>query len=215
MRRIAVFLTVFLAVLTFCAAALVYSRSSASRQAETVAQNTSALVRPHSPVIGRPDAPVTIVEFFDPSCEACRAFHPVVKAIMERHPNDLRLVLRYAPFHEGSDEAVGILEAARLQGLFEPSLEALLEAQPEWAVHGQPQLAKAWAAAAKAGLNVELAREAAKGTAIANAIKQDVADLKALGVNRTPTFFVNERPLTTFGAQELYDLVLSELDRSK
>ncbi|MFS8328883.1 thioredoxin domain-containing protein, partial [Vreelandella titanicae] len=34
-------------------------------------------MRSHSPILGREDAPVTIVEFFDPACEACRAFYPL------------------------------------------------------------------------------------------------------------------------------------------
>ena len=35
-------------------------------------ENEQDLVRFHSPTFGPADAPVTIVEFFDPSCEACR-----------------------------------------------------------------------------------------------------------------------------------------------
>ena len=46
----------------------------------------TTLVRPHSPIMGRADAPVTIVEFFDPACETCRAFYPIVKKIMAEHP---------------------------------------------------------------------------------------------------------------------------------
>src|SRR3546814_6711280 len=102
------------------------------------------LVRDHSPILGPPDAPVTIVEFFDPACEACRAFHPVVKQIMETFPGQVRVVLRYATFHEGSDEAARILELARLQGVFHPVLAKILEAQPEWASHVTTVLSKAW-----------------------------------------------------------------------
>lgn len=98
------------------------------------------LERFHSPTLGRQDAPVTIVEFFDPACEACRAFHPIVKQIMAQHPDQIWVVLRYAAFHDGSDEAVRILEAARLQGLFELVLEALYAAQPVWANHSRPNL---------------------------------------------------------------------------
>ena len=90
--------------------------------------------------MGEESAPVTIVEFFDPACEACRAFHPVVKSILDEHAGQVRVVLRYAAFHDGSDEAVKILEAARRQEVFEPVLEALLEVQPQWANHGAPRL---------------------------------------------------------------------------
>ena len=53
----------------------------------------------NSPVFGSANAPVTVVEFFDPSCEACRAFYPYVKQILAENPNDVRLVLRYVLFH--------------------------------------------------------------------------------------------------------------------
>jgi protein-disulfide isomerase len=172
----------------------------------------NAYVRRHSPVIGAANAPVTIVEFFDPSCEACRAFYPIVKQIMAQYPNDVRLVLRYTPLHEGSDEAVRILETARRQNLFEPVLEALLAQQPQWAVHGAPQLDRAWTVAGGAGLDVTQAREAMMAAPITAALNQDIADARTLGISGTPTFFVNERPLPSFGPQQLYDLVRAEVE---
>ncbi|MGE0370869.1 MAG: DsbA family protein [Gammaproteobacteria bacterium] len=192
------------------AAVLVYDRHQADRAAAPAAGG-GELVRPHSPVLGPVDAPVTIVEFFDPSCEACRAFHPVVKQILAMFPRDVRLVVRYIPFHEGSDEAVSILEAARMQDRFEPVLEALLARQPEWAVHGAPDLGLAWDIAGAAGLDIERARAEASSPAIDLVLKQDIADAQARGVEQTPTFFVNGKPLPSFGAQQLLDLVGSEV----
>lgn len=168
-------------------------------------------VREHSPVIGPADARVTIVEFFDPACEACRAFYPIVHEIMRRHPNDVRLVLRYTPLHDGSEEAARILETARLQNVFEPVLTSLFQQQPQWANHDGADLWLAWSAAGAAGLNVEEARAAMNARHINSALAQDIADAQTLGVRGTPTFFVNERPLTNFGPQQLYDLVLAEL----
>jgi len=100
-------------------------------EAEAVAAATPAvdpalLIRPHSPSFGPADAPVTLVEFFDPSCEACRAFHPTVMEIKKQFPTQVRVVLRYTVFHQGSDEAVRILEVARMQDKFEQVLDALL-----------------------------------------------------------------------------------------
>ena len=136
-------------VVGLAAAVFLFNRSSAEQQ--TISE-AGSLVRPHSPIIGPADAPVTIVEVFDPSCEACRAFYPAVKKIMAAYPDDVRLVIRYALFHKGSEEAVRMLEAARKQGVFVPTLEAILAAQPQW--HDDPELQKAWEAAEAAGLDV-------------------------------------------------------------
>lgn len=183
----------------------------AAEAAPVPAPRWNVYVRQHSPVIGPANARVTIVEFFDPSCEACRAFYPIVHEIMRRHPNDVRLVLRYTPLHQGSEEAVRILETARMQNVFEPVLGSLFEQQPQWANDRSPQTALAWDAAATAGLDVAAARAAMNARHINNALRQDIADAQTLNVRGTPTFFVNERPLTNFGPQQLYDLVLSEL----
>ncbi|HRQ59967.1 MAG TPA: thioredoxin domain-containing protein [Alphaproteobacteria bacterium] len=150
---------------------------------------------------------MTIVEFFDPSCESCRTFYPVVKQILNRYPDDVRLILRYAPFHQGSDEAVGIIEAARRQNVFIPVLEALLEKQPEWAVHGAPNLNRAWNIAAGAGLNIEQAKQDLSTMNVSSILEQDMADIRANNVRATPTFFINGKPLSSFGQRQLIEAV--------
>ena len=172
----------------------------------------SALIRPHSPVLGPKDAPVTIVEFFDPACEACRAMHPVLVELRKRYPEKVRIVMRYATFHGSSDVAARILETARLQGVFEPVLEALLAAQPRWASHSGAKLDIAWAAAAEAGLDIDKARGQINATAIDKALLQDAADIKTVGVRQTPTFFVDGRPLLDFGPAQLIDMVRLQVE---
>lgn len=200
-----------IAVAAFALAGTFYNRTAAPPANSATAVESTTLVRPHSPIIGPAKAPVTIVEFVDPSCETCRAFYPIVKRILAKHPEKVRLVLRYAPFHEGSDQAVKLLEAARLQDKFVPVLEALFAAQPTWAVHGAPNLDMAWSAAKAAGLDVERARADAKKPEIDEVLKQDMADITTIKLSRTPTFFVNGKPLTTFGPDELAALVDAEV----
>ena len=212
-RRIAVIAVAVLALVGFAAAGGLYGRFATDRQDGVSTQEPSTLVRPHSPVIGPADAPVTIVEFFDPSCEACRAFYPTVKQILAAHPEDVRLVLRYTPFHQGSEEAVRILETARMQGIFEPVLEAVLASQPEW--HDDPRIQAAWAAAEAAGLDVEKAREAMLAPQITATLNQDVADVEAVSVTGTPTFFVNGKRLQTLGTEQLYELVRAEIEAAR
>ena len=138
-RTSTVILTALVAVVSFTAAVLLYQRHERQQAAERAVAQSDVMVRPHSPVIGPVDAPVTIVEFFDPACEACRAFHPYVKQILTAFPREARLVIRYVPFHrEPSVAGVQILEAARQQQRFGPVMDALLESQPVWASHNSP-----------------------------------------------------------------------------
>ena len=172
---------------------------------------SAPFVRDHSPVLGPKDAPVTIIEFFDPACEACRAFHPVVKKIMNEFRGKVRLVLRYAAFHKQSDQAVRVLEAARKQGKFLPALEALLEDQPAWAPHGREGMSF-WSFVSNAGVDISKAQEDMKDPKITQVLNTDAADIRELNVRQTPTFFVNGKPLEKFGAQPLFDLVKSEVE---
>lgn len=171
----------------------------------------SILERSYSPSFGPANAPVTVVEFFDPACEACRAFHPTVKEILAKYPEDVRVVIRYTPFHESSEEIVRLLETARLQDIYEPVLEAILETQPRWARHGSPQIELAYQAAAAAGLDIEKARKFMQLPDITSIVLQDMADVKSVGVRGTPTFFVNGKPLPEFGQRQLVEFVDTEV----
>ena len=111
--RIVVISIAIVAIAIFGVAALFYGGQPNQPASRVVANFEDAgYVRPHSFVIGPVDAPVTISEFFDPSCEACRAYYPIVKQIMDRHPDQVKLVLRYAPFHDGSAHGDPDLELA-------------------------------------------------------------------------------------------------------
>ncbi len=206
--------TTVIAVLALFAAATTLYKGPAQKPEQIAVGGQNELVRPHSFIYGPKDAPVTIVEFFDPACEACRAFHPIVKQIMSQFPKSVRVVLRYTTFHKGSDEVVRILEAARRQNLFKLVLESLLKSQPEWASHSAPDLARAWKAATDAGLDEKQARKDMMLPEITAVLEQDMADVRGFNVRQTPTFYVNGKPLPSFGAQQLYDLVKSEVKRT-
>ncbi len=214
-KKLTVFALVAFVLAAFGLGAYLYQQRVQNSQMDKVTQQQARLVRMHSPVMGPQNAPVTIVEFFDPACETCRAFYPVVKELMARYPNDVRLVIRYAPFHQGSDQVVLLLEAARRQNLYVPVLEALLAAQPQWADHGRPDIRIAFQAAEQAGLNMARAIEDAQKPEVAAVLRQDIEDLTALEVTRTPTFFVNGRGLPSFGREQLTALVAEEVSKAR
>ena len=192
-----------------------YQKRVQNAQDVQVKAEQTRLVRMHSPVFGPQGAPVTIVEFFDPACETCRAFYPIVKALMAQYPNDVRLVLRYAPLHQGSDRVVKLLEAAKSQGKYQTVLEAVLAAQPNWADHGKPNIETAFKAAEQAGLDLAKARLDIEKPGMQALLQQDIDDLTALQVTKTPTFFVNGRSLPSFGPEQLAGLVAEEVAKTK
>ena len=194
-------------LLLFIAGMAIYSSLKDKQATQQAEANRAVLMRMHSPTLGRAEAPVVIVEFFDPACETCRAFYPRVKALMAENPDKIRLVLRYTPFHQGSDQVVAMLEAARKQGKFWPALEAILASQDQWTQHHTAQAEQVWQHLEGLGLNFEQMRADMMAPDVARVIEQDMADARTLKVTMTPEFFVNGKPLPKFGYEELKTLV--------
>lgn len=208
MKRKTLFIgAAILLLLVFLIGTLVYKSERIDQSAQLAERNRANLTRMHSPALGKPDAPVVIVEFFDPACETCREFYPLVKKMMAADRERIRLVLRYAPFHKGSDKVVAVLEAARKQGKFWPTLEALFASQADWAPHHTPQVALVWPHLEGLGLNLEQLKADMTAPEIAQVIAQDLDDARALNVTKTPEYFVNGRPLPSFGYDQLKKLV--------
>jgi protein-disulfide isomerase len=202
-------------VVAFIAGAVVFKGRETQQVSQAAQSNSDALIRASSPVFGNPAAKVTIVEFFDPACETCRAFYPLVKTIVNSSFGQVRLVVRHAPLHQGSDTAVKILEAARLQGQYWPAVERALAGQPQWAAHGNARPELIWDLITDLGLDMAKARADADSPAVAQLLAQDIADMKALKVDRTPGFFVNGTPLRDFGEAQLRALVDQEIKKVK
>lgn len=201
----------FLLAVGFLLAASYYKSEQAEKYGFMARENASIFVREHSQTLGSDDAKVYLVEFMDPACETCAAFSPFVKQIMAAFPGKIKLVLRYAPFHEGADYFVKILEAAGKQGKYWQTLDVLYKSQPYWASHHNPQPQKAWQFLPQAGVDLARIRRDMNDPAIVQIIEQDLADAKTLNVRKTPGYFVNGIPLQSFGRRQLRELILSEI----
>ena len=154
-------------MVAFIAGAVVFKGRETQEAGQAAQSNSDALVSANAPVFGNPAAKVTIVEFFDPACETCRAFYPLVKTIVNSSFGQVRLVVRHAPLHQGSDTAVKILEAARLQGQYWPAVERALAGQPQWAAHGNARPELIWDLITDLGLDMAKARADADSPAVA------------------------------------------------
>ncbi len=198
-------------ILVFMFASSYYKVKRAERLSFMAQENAATFVRDYSPTRGSDDARVFLVEFMDPACETCAAFSPLVKELMDANPGKIKLVLRYAPFHDGADYFVKILEAARKQGKYWETLEVMYTSQQYWASHHDPQPQRIWQFLPMAGLDLERIKVDMTDPAIEKMIEQDMADAKTLNVHKTPGFFANGKPLQPFGYQQLLQLVQSEI----
>jgi len=197
----------------FILAAFIYKNQRAEELASIEKSNPveNAFVRAHAQRLGPPDAMVKLVEFLDPGCETCAAMSSHVKAIVDSHPGQVQLVVRYIPLHQGADTAVKMLEAARKQGKYWETLQLMFDTQPDWADHHHPTPEKLWEFLPSLGLDMTRLEREMKGEDIAQILEQDIADAEKLGVRKTPTFFVNGRALTSFGLPQLQSLVASQV----
>ena len=175
----------------------------------------AALASELAPMVGDPDAPVHIVEFLDPACETCALFYPMVKQWLTEVPGKLRLSVRHAPFHEGSDHAVRILEASREQGKYWETLEAMLSSQAQWTQHHKVIPERVAPAIASVGLDMVQLMADMESDEVRRRMAQDHEDAVLLRVSATPEYFVNGRPLPSFGRQQLMDLVREELMKAE
>ncbi len=210
---VAVAVAVAVVLVGIVAATLLYeSGNTGSLQAETTARQ-AALASDHSPTLGDPGAKVHIVEFLDPACETCALFYPMVKQWMAEVPGEIRLSVRHLAFHTGADHAVRILEASRKQDKYWQTLEALLASQQQWTEHHTVQPDRIGPAIAGVGLDMERLMVDMNAMDVLLRIEQDKKDAILLKVSATPEYYVNGRPLPSFGQQQLADLVREELSR--
>ena len=212
MKYVLVGLTCVLLVLAFIGGSSYYKGQQAEKFGFLAQKNAELFVRDHSPTLGSDDAKIFIVEFMDPACETCAAFEPFIKQAMAANPGKIKLVLRYAPFHDGADNFVKILEAARMQGKYWETLGLMFKTQHIWASHHNYQPERLWEVLPRAGLDIERIKKDMHSPAISKIIEQDMADVKTLNVQKTPGYFVNGRPLQQFGYKQLAQLIQSELD---
>lgn len=151
-------------------------------------------VRTNSHVLddGGPDA-VTVVEFIDFECEACGAFYPIVEDLRQKYEGQITYVIRYFPLpgHRNSTQAALAAEAAAQQNRFEDMYNRLFQTQPQWGENQEetPEVFRGFAQ--DLGLDMAAYDAAIADPATLERVQLDVRDGQQLGVNSTPTFFVN------------------------
>jgi NhaA family Na+:H+ antiporter len=146
---------------------------------------------PH--VRGNPNAPFTLEEFGDFQCPTCGLFSAELRKIEDEFGERLRVIFRefpLVPVHQHGLEAAQAAEAAGLQGRFWEMHDKLYENQKVWS-DVKDVMPMFIDYAKQVGLDTDRFSRDFGGEAVAQRIFQDGKRAHALGVNATPTFFVN------------------------
>ncbi len=144
-------------------------------------------------VKGSKDAKITIVEFSDLQCPACKAAQPLIDDLLQEASTSARLVYRQFPLrtvHKNALAAAKAAEAAGVQGKFWEMHDKLFETQSDWEGDADPsahfeEYAKA------VGVNVDTWKKDLQNKDLEARISKDEQDGNTLGINGTPTFYVN------------------------
>lgn len=172
------------------------------------ASDSAQMVRDNSHVLGQPgDGTVTLVEFLDFECEACAALYPFYEQLRTEYAGQVRFVARYFPIpsHFNAMNAAIAVEAAAQQGYFEQMYKMMYETQTQWGEQQESRadLFRSWAE--QMGLDMAKFDAAVADPATAARVAQDQQDGQALGVEGTPTLFLNGKKIDLSSGQQLMD----------
>jgi protein-disulfide isomerase len=156
-----------------------------------------------------PDGRVTLVEFLDFECESCRAAFPFVEELRKKYDGKVTFVARYYPLpaHKNSETSALAVEAAAQQGKFEAMYAKMYETQATWGEQQESQALLFRSFAESLGLDLGAYDRAVADPATLQRIEQDKNDGTALGVQGTPTFFLNGTKIQPESTEEFQKLI--------
>lgn len=166
--------------------------------------------------IGTDSAKVRVVEFSDLECPACSAVEPYVKKLIATYPNQVQFIYRHFPLpqHMHSRVVAALAEAAGQQGKFWEMHDKLFETQSQWSALSENDANTFFMDLVKQlGLDENKVRKDMEETATKSNIESDLAEGNRLGINQTPTFFVNGRKLNLKSFDDLNTAVAEELKK--
>jgi len=207
-NKLSVVIALVVLVIGFFVAKEVYSSSEEKRLQSLASKDGAPFVREHSYRFGTGD--IAVVEYLDPLCGACAAFHPYAKRVFKEYSDEIAVSIRYLDNHQSSKYVIKIIESARKQNKYQEVLDIILNTQASWAENNQPK--RIWQILPQvSGLDVQKLRSDFESLQIDDMLIQDRTDASTLAVRGTPSFFVNGKKLETLSYEALLDLVELEI----
>lgn len=152
-----------------------------------------------------PEGSPVFVEFLDLECESCRAAFPLIEALRAEYQGKVEFVIRYFPIdsHANAMNAALAVEAAARQGKLEPMYQKMYQTQSEWGEQSQSEAARFRGFAQELGLDLARYDADVASAEVKARVEKDRQDGLALGVQGTPTFFLDGQMIQPTSEDEL------------
>ena len=170
--------------------------------------------QPGDHVLGKLDAPNTLVDYASFTCPFCAQFYIAVMPILRREWVDtgkLRLIHRHFPMDVVATRASQLAECAGPEKFFE-RVDRLFRSQVEWLTVGDP-LDEMVKVLAKDGLTADQAQACFADDKALDKVLADVQSGQALGVRQTPTLFINDQNYLNPGGPDAIAAILRQVGR--
>jgi protein-disulfide isomerase len=159
-----------------------------------------------SPVKGKQDASITVVEFSDFQCPFCARVTPTLAKISETYPDDVRIAFKHLPLsmHPKAPAAHAAAEAAHRQGKFWEMHDRIFADQRGMSPARYEQYAQ------EIGLDLDRYKKDIASAEVKKRVDSDSSEAARLGVSGTPAFFINGRYLSGAQPFESFQRIIEE-----
>ncbi len=161
-------------------------------------QNTSG-VQPTEHKSGAGKKKVTLLEYGDFQCPVCGEYFPILEQVRKKYGDDITFQFRHFPItqiHQNAMSAHRAAEASAKQNKFWEMYELLYQRQQAWSSSpNASQIMEDYAS--ELGINVEQFKNDYKSSEINALINADYTAGQKIGVEGTPTFFINNEKVTS------------------
>jgi protein-disulfide isomerase len=183
-------------------ATLVIVSRSANPQVDVTTVDTNVVLKASDAsgqiadrVLGNPTSKVVLIEYGDFQCPGCGGAHPGINTIMEQYGDTVAFVFRNFPLssiHQNAKAAAAAVESAGQQGKYWEMHNLVFESQDQWnTLSGDARTNFFLGYATQLGLDQAQFKADLESESVARKISFDQALGKKIGVNSTPTFYLD------------------------
>ncbi|MBU3978896.1 DsbA family protein [Patescibacteria group bacterium] len=209
----------FTAIVVVAAAFTIGNKPSKKDQEQKVLGESQMkiLLRKDTHLAGASRTEVTVVEFGDFQCPACAVAYQVVNQIKKKYEGKVRFAFREFPLmaHKNGYSSALAAETAGGQGMFWEMHDMLYDNQKEWSDRNDA-IDIFTSYAKKIGIDADKFKKDVEDKKYDAKIQNDLKDGNMLGVNATPTFFINGKKYSGVLAYDIFkSMIESELKKGK